>query len=453
MDSRFLYEKLKIVERILEADGVELIRAIYPRETSPDELKKHTDSYYKWKREGDKAVTRQRKFFDHLNAVLQYTGTTGQMMTGTMEEFIAGLPEAERNKLPENRQALTRSRSRLDEIHLDPHHDTNRMVDSLERSFDNGHIDQRYLYLGPDSVARWKRLITGGAYLTNEECATALHELLRSPRWVSMTAAGNFDAIVDLGSGTGQKTERIAKALLDLNTSHRVLVSSVDTSLYMLEAASIALKPLISEHSDRLRSVGYRADFTDLRKISDKLRGEKSSMFFILGNTFGNTQEHRLLREVKRETRAGDLFVFGAEFLELTSTTHGNDKLLSQFKNEHLADFAVAAVRLLPKDRQIKEAPTGLKVSISSPNEFSDVPGVRSIKIALQLRDRDVVVAYTHRYEEVELRNFVESQSFTYLFDQPSPLNKNYRLVVFKRNDNNDEEPDATVAEAAKSAH
>jgi SAM-dependent methyltransferase len=435
MKSQFLLEKLLVAESLLEAVGAELIKAIYPKSTDDTTIKRVTNAYYKWKAHLN-PVTENRQFFDHLCAVLKFNGDVATMMTCGMNEFRRRLPNSAQQKLASNTLTDIKFGIGLSRIYLDPHYDIDHLVDSLERAFgeSESRIDQRFLYMGPDSVQHWKKAITGGRYHTYNECLAALTKLIISPEWHELVRSGEYDAIVDLGSGTGKKIQPLVRGFLSRSSDAQLLVSLIDTSLYMLEAASNSLAELIDDYPNRLITHGFRADFLDLRGVADFLHGSKKTIFLCLGSTFANTKEHQLLKAVEDNTRPGDLFIIGAEFLDLSVPSEERKKATEQFKDENIKNLAVAAVRLIPKFKHIAGARGSLEPTISKPRQYSDIQGVRAIKLAVQFGDKEVVVAHSNRYEEKTLRDFIEgSKAFQFILDQPSPDNPQYKLLVFRR--------------------
>jgi hypothetical protein len=432
MWSCFLLEKLKIAELLLGKEGAQLFRAIYPNGTPARTIRKMAGRYYKWQQKRSPR-TNDQQLFDNLCVALKFKGEPLFMMTCDMEEFRERLSEIDRAILEEAKQIPGTTDVALSAIHLDPYYNYERLYASFDRAFfKHDQLDQRFLYMGADSVRRWKDMITGGKYRTHDQCVAALSNLLGSVKWKDLFYSGSYDAIVDLGAGTAGKTKRMIEDYVE-RTAGNLKVSVVDTSLYMLDAAATTLAPVVSQYSERLAYAGYSSDFSDLRGISEKLKGKKNVCYLLLGSTFANTQERTLLQSLRRQADPGDLFVVGVEFFDLAIEGEEKDAILNQFRDENLSALALSAIRLLPKMHHVTGLNSAVKPVVSEPEEFSEIPGVRAIKLELPLGGRKVLVAYSNRYSDKAFEDFVESNWFDYLFDEVSPLNPRYKLKVFRR--------------------
>ena len=435
MKSRFLLPKLRAAERLLGETGIKFIKAIYPSETEDVEIQRMADAYYKWLTKED-PVTENHQFFDHLSDAIQFDGDATHLMTCDMEEFHRCIPETARLVLLQARgSTLPVEAGRLSRIHLDPHYNFDRLYEALERGFDQGHVDQRFLYMGPDSVRRWKGMISGGKYHTHDECLAAISALIASSDWKRLFHFGKFDAVVDLGAGTAIKARRVVDDFLSHTSRGKLHIAVVDTSLYMLDAAASNFLPLVREHPDRLTYDGYCADFCDLRGIAKEIRGEEGAIYLLLGSTFANTQERQLLKSLQRQTNPGDLFIVGVEFFDLSVEGSELERMLVQFKDDNLAALGLSAVRLLPKMHNLTGITSEVKPTVSAPGEFSDLLDVRAIKIELRFGGKEILVAFSNRYKDDTFQAFIESYGFSYLAEEVSPLNPRYKLKIFQRRD------------------
>jgi L-histidine N-alpha-methyltransferase len=124
-------------------------------------------------------------------------------------------------------------------------------------------------------------------------------------------AAGNPGALAELGSGTGQKTRRLLRAL------KRAPYYPIDLSPTALAACGKDLgdlthvEPLCTSYLDGLETARGRCN------------GTGPLLVLFLGSTIGNFDRSRggdFLREVRRRLRPGDSLLLGADLLKPVKT-------------------------------------------------------------------------------------------------------------------------------------
>lgn len=438
MQARHLPEKLMISERILDVEGAALVAAIFKTggggKNSDDEAKirKYTQRFYKWRR--GESSTDDKDFFDNLAAELEYHETIGHMMACSPNEFYLAIPEAKRKALsPRELSSLLAQTSGLPKIKLDPHINYDHLLKALEKSYADGKLDQKFLYLDAESVRRWKRLTTGRKYETYEDCLSALELFLGAGYWVQLIDKGEIDAVVDLGVGSGQKDQNIIESILLRSTPGSLKFSGIDTSFYMLEATLDELRFLEKENVGRLSAHGFRADFMDLRTIAKDLRAERRTAFFILGNTFANVQETQFMLSMQKTMEHGDLLVIGAEFSDVGATGETKARTRRQFENEHLYSFAITPIESISHKPSLDETGKVVQIEISEPHAFSDLQKARAVVIRVKAGNRDIIVAHSNRYEEAEFIHFVEHYGFKLREKTPSERNPKYHILAFER--------------------
>jgi dimethylhistidine N-methyltransferase len=187
-------------------------------------------------------------------------------------------------------------------------------------------------------------------YLTRAES-----EILCNSAAEIVAAAGGPARLVELGSGSAEKTRYLIKALLDRQGSLQYV--PIDISTVSLERSSLELLQIYP----RLSIKAYAADyFTALEAlVEDTARGEKTIALF-LGSNIGNFDpqgSRAFLKEVRRVLKSGDALLVGADLKKsadvlvrayddpLGVTSAFNLNLLVRMNRELQADFDVTRFR------------------------------------------------------------------------------------------------------------
>lgn len=140
-------------------------------------------------------------------------------------------------------------------------------------------------------------------YLTRAE-----REILDRESDAVIAAAGTPDEVVELGGGSGAKTQVLIEAAL--RAAPAVLLHAVDIAGDALEAAA---QRMVERHP-RLTVVGYAGDYeAGLEAL--RLDGRRALMLF-LGSNIGNLDPrdaHALMLQMRAALRPGDALLLGTD--------------------------------------------------------------------------------------------------------------------------------------------
>jgi L-histidine Nalpha-methyltransferase len=186
-------------------------------------------------------------------------------------------------------------------------------------------------------------------YLTRAE-----REILRNNADEIVASVSGPARLVELGSGSAEKTRYLIEALLDRQRSLHYL--PVDISFASLERSSLELLQIYP----RLSITAYAADyFTALQSLTAAASGERTIALF-LGSNIGNFDpagSRAFLSEVRRVLKPGDALLVGADLKKsaevlirayddaLGVTSAFNLNLLVRMNRELEANFEVAKFR------------------------------------------------------------------------------------------------------------
>ena len=141
-------------------------------------------------------------------------------------------------------------------------------------------------------------------YLTRAEA-----EILTNHADQIITSIPNCETLIELGSGSAEKTRSIIEALLRQRSA--LLFIPVDISVSALEESSHAL--LDSYPNLRIRA--YAADYFQALEALPPF-GSNPALILFLGSNIGNFEKHEalnFLRAIRRVLRGGDALLLGAD--------------------------------------------------------------------------------------------------------------------------------------------
>ncbi len=175
-------------------------------------------------------------------------------------------------------------------------------------------------------------------------------EILRA-RATEVTSVTGADTLVELGSGTSEKTRILLKALHDAGALRRFVPFDVDAS--MLSAASTAIQ---REYPD----IEIAAVCGDFEEHLSEIPGGGRRLFAFLGSTIGNLTSGpraEFLAALAAVLRPGDSLLLGTDLVKDTGrlvaayddsagvTAQFNRNVLAVINRELDADFDVDAFR------------------------------------------------------------------------------------------------------------
>ena len=356
-------------------------------------------------------------------------------MTNTLDDIF---PEDEQSEGRKHTLARTakQGRSLFSEVIVDLSTNYLDMLREIERACEvEGRIDQKFLYLDPIAVKKWKGLIECDDYKTYRDCSSALRKFLSSQVWKDAINNG-LNTIVDLGVGAGQKDNNILRSFLQL-TKYKKSVSFVlvDTSFPMIETTLEQLRPEITRHSNVVKVVALRTDFLNLKHSSQHYLNETSkSAYFVLGCTFCNVREEMIMLSISGVARPGDLLVLGLELYDEHKKDESLDEIKSSYDHQSLRELAVIPLKMvLDRKESDEDLRQKICVEISEHRSFSDVPKAATIVIRASIPDEvDVVLASSSRYDRAEVIRYVENFGYLFKGSHASNSNRLYEHLVFE---------------------
>ncbi|MBE1588420.1 L-histidine N(alpha)-methyltransferase [Nonomuraea angiospora] len=197
-------------------------------------------------------------------------------------------------------------------VHVINHLDRDYLRQALERDVRLGltsspkWLPPKWFYdtAGSELFSRITRLPE--YYPTRRELA-----ILRS-RAADLAAASRADTLVELGSGTSEKTELLLEALSAAGTLRAY--TPVDVDAVTLEAAARRV-------AGRFPGLEVRAVCADFERHLGLLPRTGRRMVAFLGGTIGNLEpvaRRAFLKEVRATLRRGDTFLLGADLVKDT---------------------------------------------------------------------------------------------------------------------------------------
>lgn len=194
------------------------------------------------------------------------------------------------------------------------------------------------------------RLFEAICFLPEYYLTRAESEILREHADEIVASIASPARVVELGSGSAEKTRYLLEALL--RRQERLHYLPVDISDASLERSSLELLHLYSD----LRITAYAADyFTALRSLSGADENERTIALFLgsnLGN-FNSDEALNFLRQVRKVLRADDGLLIGVDLKKsadilvpayddaLGVTAAFNRNLLVRINRELDADFRI----------------------------------------------------------------------------------------------------------------
>jgi L-histidine N-alpha-methyltransferase len=141
-------------------------------------------------------------------------------------------------------------------------------------------------------------------YLTRAE-TTILREHGRD-----VAALSRAETLVELGSGTSEKTRLLLRALTDAGTLRRFVPLDVDPTVLAQAGVAIAAE---------LPGLEVEPVVGDFERHLDQLPRHPRRLLVFLGSTIGNlepAQRHRFLSGVRRSLAEGDSFLLGVDLVK-----------------------------------------------------------------------------------------------------------------------------------------
>lgn len=327
------------------------------------------------------------------------------------------------------------------------------VVDPNDHSLDDystfdrdGMIDQKFMYLSPQSVHHWHDVTSSGTYETYVRCKETLSKTLMHP------AIAKLRYPVILGAGAAQKEELIFSKSLENHSGGIGIAAYIDASFYMLMSSFRGVRNYIPKIAFDL----YCMDMLNEPAWENivKLRDEPAT-FFLLGETVGNLHEADMLNIFRFHMRSGDKLVVGGEFYEDAGEIESETgELIERYQDAAVIDLVMGHLTAL-------SSPTFEDVTPKDKRDFVDVrfvksknfklaklrslkPGTRSIcfmtnkpiEVGRTYLRKGILLGTSKRYVTSELKWMLEHEDhgdLTFVDEVKHPGGKRYKHLIFSK--------------------
>lgn len=240
-------------------------------------------------------------------------------------------------------------------ISMDRDLSENSKYESFKQAIENQRIDLRFLYLTPESVDLWFKIINFSDYKFNtygrENIKRNAVDLVNVI--IEKTATDHVD-LVDLGVGAATKDFYLLKALLERmpKVGKRMNYVPLDYSIAILQKVMDNIGDLMDTYPNKLHIEGVLGDFYRLarykRRIDDL--SESPKVFALLGNILGNADEYAILRAITESMNRNDFFLLEIDLID----NRIDDKLMEGYASDEISkNFLLSPIlKLSPKYRK-----------------------------------------------------------------------------------------------------
>jgi Histidine-specific methyltransferase, SAM-dependent len=428
----------------------ELATKVLGSRSTPEEQAQVAGSFKSWKNHhptgtsGRLFCSRLADRFLEMGSEESNAKIRDTIVNGSRDELVALLPPERRSGLKvADATSLDTTNSALDETHVPIYVLRAASTETLRSAFERRRIDQKFHYLTPDAAAIWKAVVDCGVYRQYAECHASLSLLCESEPWKAFFKDGAGKSCVMLGCGAPSKDILLINAMLGaVPSGTSVNYTMIDFSNFMLKSSSHAVDSIISNHGMTKRVKLHRVedDFQTLNS-REKLLSEptKPAIWLITGGTIGNINERDFFSSMRRVTRPDDLLVIGAETVSPDISTPPIDVLRKKYDTPEVRRFVETPLHSLWREmgwssEDLQKALKRIAVDVVDGVEHghSTVRNSLSVEVSLMVNNRNLVLLTSTRYEEAELVSFAGGNGFELVDSIASPLNTNYKQMVFR---------------------
>lgn len=280
----------------------------------------------------------------------------------TPETRLQHLQSASHEKLDETVQVepiATEAKDFLS-ISMDRDLSENSKYESFKQAIENQRIDLRFLYLTPESVDLWFKIINFSDYKFNtygrENIKRNADDLVNVI--LEKTATDHVD-LMDLGVGAATKDYYLLKALLEKmpQGGKRMNYVPLDYSIAILQKVMDYIGDLMDTYPNKLHIEGVLGDFYRLVRYRHRINdlSESPKVFALLGNILGNADEYAILTAITESMNRNDFFLLEIDLID----NRTDDKLKEGYGNDEITkNFLLSPIlKHSPKYRK-----TGMKI-------------------------------------------------------------------------------------------
>jgi uncharacterized SAM-dependent methyltransferase len=212
-----------------------------------------------------------------------------------------------------------------------------RKYEELKQEIENQRIDIRFLYLTPESVDLWFKIIKFSDYKFNahgrENIIANASDLVNIILEKKGSDHDHID-LIDLGVGAAVKDYYLLKVLLERmpQGGNRMNYVPLDYSIAILQKVTEYMDNLMDAYPNKLHIEGVLGDFYQLLRYKtriDELSGSPR-VWSLLGNILGNSDELKILTSITESMNEDDFFLLEVDLIN----NRTDDKLKEGFGND-----------------------------------------------------------------------------------------------------------------------
>jgi uncharacterized SAM-dependent methyltransferase len=301
-------------------------------------------------------------------------------------------------------------------ISVDRHLTENRKRELFKRDIENQKIDIRFLFLEPDSIDLWFKMMNLAIYkfqqVGRELVAINSNELVDIMLQNSEPESDHLD-FISLGVGAAIKDYYVLKTILEKmpkESEKRINYVPIDYSIGILQKTMDFLDELMELYPNRLHIEGILGDFFQLVRYSDKIQSMSKSpkVFALFGNIFGNVDEDSIMDVITRTMNSNDLFLLEVDLIDGRTDDelkigYGSDETTKSFLLKPIVNYFKAENKYTKS--KIEDYRFEIKVQ-----EMGRVQGSKTVVTSAYYGQKDhekIELVNSHKYELEPLLNYM----------------------------------------------
>lgn len=292
---------------------------------------------------------------------------------------------------------------------------TSDLLAELSRVIDSGGpLPSKFLYWDVRSALRWKKLSELSTYLTTQSSTSlmAAHASTLANRIHAANPRANGISLIDFGVGTGTQDLLLTEALLQ-ERPDTLLFVAVDESLSLVQLALQTLLPIFQQHPNRVRAQYILDDFFNIESHRPSIReierethagdGSPVRIASLLGGSLGNFKESEILRALRSVLDEGDYVLVGVEF----TADRADFELIRNYTSLHMKEFLFGPILdMLGESIDWWRDEYWLWKVVTADLKYTEVPASRTVVVEFSLHDRWMELASSTKYSRDYLERY-----------------------------------------------
>lgn len=429
-------EKSAAIFKILDGKWAVLANRYRPKSQS-----NLADIARKWK-DHDPRPGESTEFIKSILSALQCKHLTVEgFVKCAYEEFLDAMPLTHRRTLQPTRNHGS---------HIVYRSPFPGLIDKPDEWLNLGKIDQHFMYLNLDDVARWVEVVRDEDYEVYLNCKDSLAQALSSETLSEMLGGNKLKNIIILGTGATSKEIQILK-LLERHQNDclasNVQVILIDFSYYMLTQSYDSLLSYTKRPTgaSRYQLHQFNVDFTKLGSVRSEIKQitgsqDGSSIYFLLGGTLGNINELEFADSINKVANPRDLFVINIETHNGEDAKTVKKKLKQSYSSASAKDLVLGpAHRLLDRERIPRDPEIRRKMVEVDVWEKGQVPSAVNntlgVVLGIKIGDKALNLSLSKKYDLGELSAFFDARGFErlpHVFSSQEQAN-HHQIILQKR--------------------